>query len=53
MSALTLLEFLFYIGVEMTINAVLVPGVQQSDSVIHVRASILFRYFPALALTGY
>ena len=52
-SALTLLEFLFYIGVEMTINAVLVPGVQQSDSVIHVRASILFHYFPALALTGY
>ena len=36
-------EFLFYIGVQMINNAVLVSSVQQSDSFIHVHVSILFQ----------
>ena len=36
-------NFLFYIGVELINNVVLVSGVQQSDSVIHVHVSILFQ----------
>ena len=36
-------NFLFYIGVELISNAVLVSGVQQSDSVVHIHVSILFQ----------
>ena len=36
------LKFLFYIGVSIK-NVVLVSGVQQSDSVIHIHVSILFQ----------
>ena len=32
----------FYIGVQLIYNVVLVSGVQQSDSVIHIHVSILF-----------
>ena len=35
--------FLFYFGVELINNAVLVPGIQQTDSVIHIHVSILFQ----------
>ena len=37
------LKFLFYIGVELINNVVIVSGVQQSDSVIHIHVSILFQ----------
>ena len=33
----------FYIGVKLINNIVVVSGVQQSDSVIHVHISILFQ----------
>ena len=36
-------KFLFYIGVELINNVVLVSGVQQSDSVMHIYISILFQ----------
>ena len=36
-------NFLFYIGVQLINNVVLVSGVQQSDSVIHIHVSILFQ----------
>ena len=36
-------NFLFYIGVQLVNNVVLVSGVEQSDSVIHVRISTLFK----------
>ena len=32
---------LFYIKVQLTFNAALLPGVRESDSVIHTRISIL------------
>ena len=35
--------FLFYIGVELINNVVLVSGVQHSDSVHHIHVSILFQ----------
>ena len=35
------INFLFYIGVQLINNVVLVSGVQQSDSVIHIHVSIL------------
>ena len=35
--------FLFYIGIELISNAVLVSGVQQGDSVIRICVSILFQ----------
>ena len=35
-------NFLFYIGVSLINNVVLVSDVQQSESVIHVYVSILF-----------
>ena len=38
-----LLKFLFYIGLELINNVVMVLGVQQSDSVIHIHVSILFQ----------
>ena len=37
------LNFVFYIGVSLINNVVLVSGVQQSDSVIHTHVSILFQ----------
>ena len=37
------LTFLFYIGVELINNVVLISGVQQSDSVIHIHVAILFQ----------
>ena len=37
------LKFLFCIGVELIYNTVLVSGIQQSDSVIHIYVSILFQ----------
>ena len=36
-------NFLFYIGVWLIYNVVLVSGVQQSHSVIHIHVSILFQ----------
>ena len=41
---------LFYIGVELIDNVVLVSGVQQSDSVIHIHVSILFQIIFPLRL---
>ena len=35
--------FLFNIGVQLINNVVLVSGVQQSDSVIHIHVSVLFQ----------
>ena len=37
-------NFLFSIGVELIENIVTVSGVQQSDSVMHIRVSILFSF---------
>ena len=42
-SKIFFLNFLFYIGVQLINNVVLVSGVQQSDSVIHIHVSILFQ----------
>ena len=50
-------NFLFYIGVQLINNVVLVSGVQQSDSVIHIHVPILFQilfkcsgfYIPSLS----
>ena len=39
---LFIFNFLFYIGVELINNVVLVSGVQQSDSVIHIHVSVLW-----------
>ena len=36
-------NFLFYIRVKLINNVVLVSGVQQSDSVIHIHVSLLFQ----------
>ena len=36
------LSFLIFIGVELIYNIVLVPGVQQSELVIHIHVSTLF-----------
>ena len=36
---------IFFIGVELIYNVVLVSGVQQSDSIIHIHIFILFRLF--------
>ena len=36
-------KFLFYIGVYLIYNVVLVSGIQQSDSVLHIHMSILFQ----------
>ena len=36
------LNFLFYIGVQLINNVVIVSGGRQSDSVIHVHVSILY-----------
>ena len=44
------LNFLFYIGVELINNVVIVSGVQQSDSVIHIHVSILFQILFAIRL---
>ena len=44
----------FYIGVSLINNIVLVLGVQQSDSVIHIQVSILFQiFFPFRFITEY
>ena len=37
------IKFLFYIRVYLINNVVLVSGVQQTDSVIHIHVSILFQ----------
>ena len=37
-----LIYFLFYIGVELTYIVVLVSGVEQNDSVIHIHIATLF-----------
>ena len=43
--------FLIFIGVELTYNVVLVSGIQQSESVIHIHISILFQIlFPYRSL---
>ena len=39
-------NFLFYIGVELVYNAVLVSGVQQNDSVIYTYPFFLQILFP-------
>ena len=36
-------KFLFYVGIQLIYNTVLVSGLQQSDSVIHIHLSILFQ----------
>ena len=38
--------FLIFIRVELIYNVVLVSAVQQSESVIHITISTLFRFFP-------
>ena len=44
-------NFLFYIGVSLINNVVLVSGGQQSDSIIHIHVSILFQIlFPTRSL---
>ena len=43
-------SFLFYIGVELINNDVLVTGVQQSDSVIPHTSILFFKFF---SLLGY
>ena len=40
---LVFFNVLFYIGVQLINNVVIVSGVQQSDSVIHVHVSIVFQ----------
>ena len=40
---LILKNIVFYIGVELISNVVLVSGVQQRDSVIHIHGCILFQ----------
>ena len=37
------LKFLYYIEVQLINHVVLVSGVQQSDSVMHIHVSILFQ----------
>ena len=44
------LKFLFYIRLQLINNVVLVSGVQQSDSVIHIHVSILFQILFPLRL---
>ena len=48
LSLLSFFKLLFYIGMESINNVVLVSGIQQSDSVIHVHLSILFKFFSHL-----
>ena len=43
-------NFLFCIGVQLIDNVVLVSGVQQSDSVIHIHVSILFHILFSIRL---
>ena len=44
-SELTHLLIFYFTGVQLIYSVVLVPGAQQSDPVIHVHISILFRSF--------
>ena len=45
------LQLLFYIGIQLINNIVLISNIQQSDSVIHVHASVLFQIlFPVRLL---
>ena len=44
------LYFLFYMGVELINNVVLVSGVEQSDSVIHTHIAILFQILSPFGL---
>ena len=46
------LNFLFYIGVQLINNVVIVSGGRQSDSVIHVHVSILFQILSPFRLLG-
>ena len=47
-------NFLFYIGVQLINNVVLVLGVQQSVSVLHIHVSIIFQFlFSIRLLTEY
>ena len=43
MTDVFIFKFLFYIGVQFISNVVLVSGVQKSDSVVRIHASILFQ----------
>ena len=46
-------NFLFYIGVSLINNVVFIPGVQQSDSGVHIHVSILFQFiFPFMLLNS-
>ena len=47
---LLIFKFLFYVGVELINNVVLVSGVQQGDSVIHIHVSIHFQILFPLRL---
>ena len=42
-----------FIGVYFIYNVVLVSGVQQSDSVIHIHVSFLFQIIPIWVITEY
>ena len=42
-SQMTIIFFLFYIGVQLINSVISVSGVQQSDSVIHKYVSIRFQ----------
>ena len=44
MNHISLLKFLFYIGIWLIYSSALVSGIQQSDSVIHIHPSTLFLY---------
>ena len=46
-------KFLFYIGVWLIYNVVLVSSVQQSDSVIHTHTAILFQNLFPQVITEY
>ena len=39
------LKFSFYAGVELISSVVLVSGIQQSDSVVHIHQSFIFKFF--------
>ena len=43
MPALFFFNFLFYIYIQLINNVVIVSCVQQSDSVIHIRVSVIFQ----------
>ena len=47
------IEFEKIIGVQLIYKIVLVSGVQESVSVIHIHRSIFSRFFPIKVITGH